>query len=104
MAIFVIFVLCALKNQGEMAAAHLCLNRKLVYGQIIRKIGFQAFNFAADDGLSLLPTLHRDPFDRLIIAQAIRPGFHLVTPQTVTNAQQIAAHMPGFWHQLRVAI
>ena len=33
-----------------MAAAHLCLNRKLVYGQIIRKIGFQAFNFAADDG------------------------------------------------------
>jgi hypothetical protein len=27
----------------------LCLNRKLVYGEIIRKIGFQAFNFAADD-------------------------------------------------------
>ena len=50
LAIFVIFVLCALKGQGEMAAAHLCLNRKLVYGEIIRKIGFQAFNFAADDG------------------------------------------------------
>lgn len=49
MAIFVILVLCALKGQGEMAAAHLCLNRKLVYGEIIRKIGFQAFNFAADD-------------------------------------------------------
>jgi hypothetical protein len=31
-----------------MAAAHLCLNRKLVYGEIIRKIGFQAFNFVAD--------------------------------------------------------
>ena len=29
--------------------------------------------------LSTLPTLHRDPFDRLIIAQANRRGFHLVT-------------------------
>jgi PIN domain nuclease of toxin-antitoxin system len=29
--------------------------------------------------LSALPTLHRDPFDRLIIAQANRGGFHLVT-------------------------
>jgi hypothetical protein len=49
LAIFVILFLCALKGQGEMTAAHLCLNRKLVYGQIIRKIGLQAFNFAADD-------------------------------------------------------
>jgi PIN domain nuclease of toxin-antitoxin system len=29
--------------------------------------------------LSALPTLHRDPFDRLIIAQANRRGFRLVT-------------------------
>ena len=29
--------------------------------------------------LSALPALHRDPFDRLIIAQANRGGFHLVT-------------------------
>ncbi|MBV9299068.1 MAG: type II toxin-antitoxin system VapC family toxin [Verrucomicrobia bacterium] len=29
--------------------------------------------------LSAVPTLHRDPFDRLIIAQANRRGFHLVT-------------------------
>ena len=29
--------------------------------------------------LSALPTLHRDPFDRLIIAQANRGSFHLVT-------------------------
>ena len=28
--------------------------------------------------LSTLPTLHRDPFDRLIIAQAKGRGFHLV--------------------------
>jgi PIN domain nuclease of toxin-antitoxin system len=29
--------------------------------------------------LSALPALHRDPFDRLIIAQANRGGFRLVT-------------------------
>jgi PIN domain nuclease of toxin-antitoxin system len=29
--------------------------------------------------LSALPALHRDPFDRLIIAQANRGGFHLAT-------------------------
>ena len=29
--------------------------------------------------LSALPTLHRDPFDRLIVAQANWRGFHLVT-------------------------
>ena len=29
--------------------------------------------------LSALPTFHRDPFDRLIIAQTNRGGFHLVT-------------------------
>ena len=44
-----IFVRCALKDHGEIAAAHLRLIRKLVYGEIIRKIGSQAFNFAADD-------------------------------------------------------
>ena len=29
--------------------------------------------------LSALPALHRDPFDRIIVAQANRGGFHLVT-------------------------
>jgi PIN domain nuclease of toxin-antitoxin system len=29
--------------------------------------------------LSALPALHRDPFDRLIIAQANRGGLHLLT-------------------------
>ena len=29
--------------------------------------------------LSALPTFHRDPFDRLIVAQTNRGGFHLVT-------------------------
>jgi PIN domain nuclease of toxin-antitoxin system len=29
--------------------------------------------------LSALPALHRDPFDRIMVAQANRGGFHLVT-------------------------
>jgi hypothetical protein len=39
---FAIFVRSALKGQGEMAAANLCMIGKLVYGEIIHKIGFQA--------------------------------------------------------------
>ncbi|MDQ3119000.1 MAG: type II toxin-antitoxin system VapC family toxin [Verrucomicrobiota bacterium] len=30
-------------------------------------------------GLSQLPALHRDPFDRLLISQALRGDFHLVS-------------------------
>ena len=29
--------------------------------------------------LSVLPPLHRDPFDRMLVAQARRGGFHLVS-------------------------
>jgi PIN domain nuclease of toxin-antitoxin system len=29
--------------------------------------------------LSTLPTIHRDQFDRLIVAQANRRGFHIVS-------------------------
>jgi PIN domain nuclease of toxin-antitoxin system len=30
-------------------------------------------------GLSALPPIHRDPFDRIVITQANRGGFHLIT-------------------------
>lgn len=30
-------------------------------------------------GLAALPTIHRDPFDRLLVSQARRGGFQLVT-------------------------
>jgi PIN domain nuclease of toxin-antitoxin system len=33
-------------------------------------------------GLSALPPLHRDPFDRLLISQAQRGGFHLLSNDT----------------------
>jgi hypothetical protein len=37
-----------------------------------------------------LPTFHRDPFDRLIIAQANRGGFHLVTHNPEIARYQVA--------------
>ncbi len=30
-------------------------------------------------GLAALPTIHRDPFDRLIVSQALRGGYRLVS-------------------------
>jgi hypothetical protein len=44
----------------------LYLNRKLAYGEIIRKIGFQAFNFAADD------RRHRRRMVRVILKDLFR--------------------------------
>lgn len=37
--------------------------------------------------LAALPDLHRDPFDRVLIAQSVAEGFELVT-----SDQQIAAY------------
>ncbi len=44
-------------------------------------------------GLAALPMLHRDPFDRLLVAQAQRGGFHLVSadPQVARYA------VPTLW-------
>jgi hypothetical protein len=92
LAIFVIFVLCALKGQGEMAAAHLCLNRKLVYGQIIRKIGFQAFNFAADDGRhsrSTVRVILKDVFCGTLRFAPLRPR----RAATVRNTPEMTARI-----------
>ena len=33
-----------------------------------------------------LPTLHRDPFDRMLVSQAIARGFTLVTPDPAVRA------------------
>ena len=44
-------------------------------------------------GLSQLPQLHRDPFDRLLVSQANRGGFQLVT-----NDPEIARYsVPVIW-------
>lgn len=40
---------------------------------------------AAIFGLEALPALHRDPFDRLLIAQALHHGLVLVTPDPLIH-------------------
>jgi hypothetical protein len=70
-AIFVIFVRCALKGQGEMAAAPLRLIRKLVYGEIIRKIRFPGIQFHG--GCPAAQPQQRHPLEALI-AERIPEG------------------------------
>ena len=61
------------------------LSLRLPLAEILR--GQQHHNSLAleavllDDILALetLPALHRDPFDRLLVAQTVRGGFHLVS-------------------------
>ena len=49
--------------------------------EIAKKSGFEMLDFAAEDALILkeLPLHHRDPFDRMIIAQSIRNKFSIIT-------------------------
>ena len=44
-------------------------------------LGYEEVPILADHALALerLPPLHRDPFDRILIAQARAEGMHLVT-------------------------
>ena len=41
-------------------------------------------------GLSALPSIHRDPFDRIVITQANRGGFHLVTHDSELTGYPVA--------------
>lgn len=47
----------------------------------IRALGFQPLSIAPEHALAAgaLPNHHRDPFDRLLVAQALLEGLHLVT-------------------------
>ena len=47
----------------------------------VRSLGFQAFEISAAHALAVggLPDIHRDPFDRIMIAQAQVEGLTLVT-------------------------
>ena len=42
-------------------------------------------------GLSALPPIHRDPFDRVVITHANRGGFHLVTHDSELTGYSVAA-------------
>lgn len=58
--------------------------------------GVRVLGLSAEHGLAVasLPLHHRDPFDRLIIAQARQEGFTLVTADTRIRAYDVAVLDP----------
>jgi len=57
------------------------LRVELPFAPFIRRAGFTALSITAEhaDVAAALPPHHRDPFDRMIIAQARSDGFAVVT-------------------------
>ncbi len=53
-----------------------------------KRLGVAELSLVETDVLALskLPPLHRDPFDRMLVAQAIARGFTLVTPDAAVRA------------------
>lgn len=49
--------------------------------EMAQKMGMEMLSFSGDDAVSLgdLPFHHRDPFDRMLIAQAITKGLAIMT-------------------------
>lgn len=59
------------------------LYRSLIIDQDFRMIGIELKDI---DHLSKLPRHHRDPFDRMLVAQALRGDFTLVTKDRVVSS------------------
>lgn len=59
------------------------LYRSLIIDQGFRMIGIELSDIAR---LSTLPPHHRDPFDRILVAQALRGSFTLVTKDAVVSS------------------
>jgi len=59
------------------------LYRSLIIDQDFRMIGIELGDI---DQLSKLPPHHRDPFDRILVAQSLRGDFTLVTKDSVVSA------------------
>jgi PIN domain nuclease of toxin-antitoxin system len=58
--------------------------------------GVRVLGLSPDHGLAVadLPLHHRDPFDRLLVAQARQEGFTLVTADTRIHAYDVAVLDP----------
>ena len=59
------------------------LYRNLIIDQGFRMIGIELKDI---DLLSKLPPHHRDPFDRMLVAQALRGNFTLVTKDGIVSS------------------
>ena len=55
----------------------------MIIDQDFRMIGVELSDI---DQLSKLPPHHRDPFDRMLVAQSLRGDFTLVTEDSVMSA------------------
>jgi len=58
---------------------------------VIKEQGFEMLAFTSDHAYAVgdLPKHHRDPFDRILIAQAILEGFTVVTHDAIFNKYPI---------------
>ena len=58
---------------------------------VIKEQGFEMLAITSDHAYAVgdLPKLHRDPFDRILIAQAMLEGFTLVTHDAIFNKYPI---------------
>lgn len=59
------------------------LYRSLIIDQDFRMVGIELSDI---DQLSKLPPHHRDPFDRMLVAQSIRGDFTLVSKDKIVSA------------------
>ncbi len=61
------------------------------------RLGFEplAVSFAHAEATALLPPLHRDPFDRMLVAQARTEGLMLVTRDPVIRTHPGVAFLPA---------
>jgi PIN domain nuclease of toxin-antitoxin system len=59
---------------------------------VLRKTGFEALAVELTDALRVrdLPWHHRDPFDRLLIAQALENGLTIVTRDAMFERYGVA--------------
>ncbi len=60
------------------------------------RLGFQALPLTVEDtmGVLALPLHHRDPFDRLLVAQALRHGLTLVTADALLASYGVLTLAP----------
>ncbi|MFH1350204.1 MAG: type II toxin-antitoxin system VapC family toxin [Pseudomonadota bacterium] len=63
----------------------------LNFYDIVKQQGFEMLSITSDHAYAVgdLPTHHRDPFDRMLIAQAKLEGFTLVTHDAIFKKYQI---------------
>ncbi|MBW3655945.1 MAG: type II toxin-antitoxin system VapC family toxin [Gemmatimonadetes bacterium] len=61
------------------------------WDRVVGRLGLEVLNVTSDDVLAVepLPLHHRDPFDRLLIAQAIRHNLPLVSADTAISAYSV---------------